>query len=49
MPKTTASMMMAPSTAFGSSEKRGARKSRVRITSAPVVSDATACARRPTR
>ena len=45
MPNTTASMMMAASTAFGSSEKSGARKSSVRITSPPVVSDATGCAR----
>ncbi len=41
IPNTTASMMMAARTAFGSSEKSGARKSSVRITSPPVVSDAT--------
>ena len=41
MPKTTASMINAASTAFGRSENSGARNSSVRITSAPVTSDAS--------
>ena len=40
MPKTTASMMIAASTAFGSCEKSGASATRVRITSPPVASEA---------
>ena len=34
-------MMIAPSTAFGSFEKSGARATRVRITNPPVASEAT--------
>ena len=41
IPNTTASMMIAASTAFGRSEKSGARTSRVAITRPPVISDAT--------
>ena len=41
IPKMTASMMIAPSTAFGRSENSGASATRVRITSAPVTSDAS--------
>ncbi len=40
MPKTTASMMIAPRTAFGSCEKSGASATRVRSTKPPVASDA---------
>ena len=40
MPKTTASMMIAASTAFGSSEKSGASATSVRITNPPVASEA---------
>ena len=40
IPNTTASMITAPRTAFGRSEKSGARKSSVSSTSAPVISDA---------
>ena len=40
MPKTTASMMIAASTALGSSEKSGANATSVRSTSPPVTSDA---------
>ena len=40
MPKTTASMMIAASTAFGSLEKSGASAISVRITNPPVASDA---------
>ena len=41
MPKTTASIMIAASTALGKNENKGARMSRVKITSTPVVSEAT--------
>ena len=41
IPNTTASMMIAASTAFGRSENRGASTISVRRTSAPVTSDAT--------
>ena len=41
IPKTTASMMIAPRTAFGRSENSGASTRSVRITSAPVTSDAS--------
>ena len=41
MPITTASMMIAASTALGRSENNGARNSRVRMISTPVVSEAT--------
>ncbi len=41
MPMTTASMMSAASTGLGRLEKSGARKSSVRITVTPEVSDAT--------
>ena len=40
MPNTTASMMIAASTAFGSWEKSGASATRVRSTSPPVTRDA---------
>ena len=40
MPITTASMIRAASTGFGRSENSGARKSRVRITMTPDVSEA---------
>jgi hypothetical protein len=46
MPNTTASMITAPSTATGRSEKSGARMSRVASTRPPVISDA-ACERAP--
>ena len=42
IPKTTASMMIAASTAFGRSEKSGANATRVRITNPPVASEAIA-------
>ena len=41
MPKTTASMISAASTGFGRSEKSGARTTSVRITRAPVASEAS--------
>ncbi len=41
IPKTTASMMIAARTAFGSSEKSGARRIKVARTIAPVASEAT--------
>ena len=41
IPKTTASMMTAASTAFGNSENSGASTTRVPRTSAPVTRDAT--------
>ena len=41
IPKTTASMITAPSTAFGSTENTGASTTSVPSTSAPVVSEAT--------
>jgi hypothetical protein len=41
MPNTTASMITAASTAFGSSENSGARTSRVASTRPPVMSDET--------
>ena len=41
MPITTASMISAPSTGFGSCENRGARKSRVSRTVTPEVIDAS--------
>ena len=41
IPKTTASMMIAPRTALGSSEKRGASRVSVPRTIPPVASDAT--------
>ena len=41
IPKTTASMITAPSTAFGRSENSGASTSSVASTSAPVISEAT--------
>ena len=45
IPKTTASMMIAASTAFGSWEKSGASATRVRITNPPVASEAIGAAR----
>ena len=41
IPNTTASMMIALSTAFGSSENSGASTSSVSNTSPPVISDAS--------
>src|SRR3954469_24239943 len=41
IPNTTASMITAPRTAFGTSENSGARMSSVATTSAPVASEAT--------
>ena len=46
MPKTTASMITAPSTAFGRSENSGARKTSVASTSPPVISE-DICVRAP--